>query len=253
MNFLLVSRLTRAAMLAVLCMGLSGCFLAAELSQVGRTPALSPIGDPAKLTGPTAISFPQPVLEPEFYAANSLWRNGARAFFNDQRAKRAGDILTVRIDIDDNARLENSTERSRSSNINAGIDNFFGLESQLSRFLPNAVNPGSLVGAQRDSTLQSDGEIDRQEEILLTVAVVVTQVLPNGNLVIAGRQEVRVNNEKRELLVSGVIRPVDIDADNTIPHTQIAEARISYGGKGVISNIQRPGYGQEAVDILFPF
>lgn len=243
----------KAGLTMALCAALSGCAIGTALSDVGREPPLSPIGDPQRLAGPTAISFPQPQPDPEIYASNSLWRSGSRAFFNDQRAKRPGDILTVRIEIDDNARIDNSTNRSHTSNISAGVTNFLGIESQLQRFVGGAFDPANLVGAGRDSSSQADGQIDRQETIQLTVAVVVTQILPNGNMVIAGRQQVRVNSELRELLVSGVIRPVDIAADNTIAHTQIAEARISYGGRGVISSVQRPNYGQEAVDILFPF
>ena len=184
---------------------------------------------------------------------NSLWRQGARAFFKDQRAARVGDILTVVIGINDKAKFNNTTTRSRTNSDDSDVTNLFGLESQLGRVFPQAINPASIVSLGSANSSKGVGTVDRKEELSLTIAAIVTQVLPNGNLVIQGRQEVRVNFEVRELLIAGVVRPEDISAANTINQTQIAEARISYGGRGQLTDVQQPRYGQQVLDILLPF
>ena len=185
--------------------------------------------------------------------ANSLWRPGAKAFFRDQRAARVGDILTVNVQISDNANVANTTSRSRSASEDADITNLFGLENQLTKVFDDGIVPAATLGLGSSSSLDGEGTVNRAETINLTVAALIIQVLPNGNLVIQGRQEVRVNFEVRELTVAGIVRPEDISAANTISHTQIAEARISYGGRGQITDMQQPRYGQQLVDIIAPF
>lgn len=217
-------------------------------------PQLQAVGSPAMLTGGEQQSFPQP--EPVVYgdgAPNSLWREGRRSFFNDQRASRIGDILTVQIEIADKAELSNSSNRSRQADSSAGVTHFFGLEGGLGRATPGEFDPANLIGGSSDSSQTGQGAINREEKVQLTVAAVIVDRLPNGNLVIAGRQEVRVNAELRELTVSGIIRPEDIDANNTISQDQIAEARISYGGRGQISAVQRPNWGQRIGDAITPW
>lgn len=217
-------------------------------------PQLHPVGTPAALTGGEAQTMPQP--QPAAYEApraNSLWRSGSRSFFNDQRASRTGDILTVNIEIRDKAELTNSSNRSRQSSTSAGVTHFFGLEQAAGALGNAAFDPTNLVEAEGQSDHTGTGAINREEKIELTVAAVIVDRLPNGNLVIAGRQEVRINGEVRELTVSGVIRPEDISAENTINHTQIAEARISYGGRGQISAVQRPPWGQRIADAITPW
>jgi flagellar L-ring protein precursor FlgH len=217
-------------------------------------PQMHPVGSPAALTGGEHQSMPAP--EPVAYsegAPNSLWRAGRRSFFNDQRASRIGDILTVAIEIDDRAQLSNSSNRTRSGSTSAGVGNFFGIETSLGGLFGNGFDNDTLVNAQSESTHTGQGTINRQEKIELTVAAVIVDRLPNGNLAIAGRQEVRINGELRELTVSGVIRPEDIDANNTISHSQIAEARVSYGGRGQISSVQRPNWGQRLGDAITPW
>src|SRR3546814_1911464 len=146
--------------------------------------------------------------------ANSLWRGGSRAFLKDQRAARVGDILTVLIRIDDKAQIQNRTTRTRANSESAGIPSFLGLESKLGKILPDAVDPSSLIDMQSDTSNSGSGSVNRGEAINLKVAVIVTQVLPNGNMAIQGRQEVRVNFEVRELLIAGVVRPEDISSEN---------------------------------------
>jgi flagellar L-ring protein precursor FlgH len=241
-----------AAALAML--ALAGCSSTIDrLAAVGETPELSPIENPTMRPDYQPVTLPMPVEDTYTFAPNSLWRTGARAFFKDQRAQRIGDILTVLIEIDDKASVGNSTTRTRDNAEDASLGAFFGYEQALDRVLPEAINPTNLVDIDSDSKTKGSGEIARDEQINLRIAAVVTQVLPNGNLVIQGSQEVRVNYDVRELFVEGVIRREDISAENTVRHDQIAEARIVYGGRGTLSDVQRPRYGQEIFDILYPF
>lgn len=243
----------RIVVTAALAFGLAGCGSWDRVSNIGRVPELNPIVAPDNVKGPVVLPMPQPAAaRPQGYAG-SLWRTGAREFFKDQRASSVGDILTVYIDIADQAKVNNKTSRSRANTEDANLSSFLGLESKLDKVFPNAVDPGSLANFGSNSASEGSGAVDRSEDIQLTVAAIVTQVLPNGNLVIQGRQEVRVNFEVRELLVAGVVRPTDISANNTVNHTQIAEARISYGGRGHISDMQQARYGQQLFDVIFPW
>ncbi|MCB2112897.1 MAG: flagellar basal body L-ring protein FlgH [Parvularculaceae bacterium] len=246
-------RYMRIALLFLLLAGANGCAAAGRIKNIGKAPDLSPTENPASLYGGRTIAMPMPAPDAEAANANSLWRAGSRTFFKDQRARRLGDIVTVVIDINDRARLNNSTERTRDNGESAQIPAFGGLEQTLTDILPDGANPAKLVDLSSGSTVRGEGAVDRREDVELVIAAVVTDVLPNGNLVVAGKQEVRVNNEVRELTVTGVIRPEDISNANRIDHTQIAEARISYGGRGQLTDVQQARYGQQLYDILFPF
>jgi flagellar L-ring protein precursor FlgH len=224
-----------------------------KIEQIGKPPALSPIHVQPNIVAGAPVQVPQPAIENLPPQANSLWQAGSRSFFRDPRAAKIGDLLTVQIAIGDQAKIANTTSRSTTASEDASAPNLLGLESRLKGILPKSVDPSSLVKLGSDSANTGTGSVDRSETINLTVAAIVTQVLPNGNLVIQGQQEVRVNNEVRELSVSGVVRPEDISNTNTISHTQIAEARISYGGRGQITDVQQPRYGQQFFDIVWPF
>lgn len=224
-----------------------------ELSNIELTPATIPEAVVVKVPEPE----PEPVYVPKRAEATSLWQSDSSGFFGDHRAARVGDILTVMIDIDDEAELENESRRSRSSGNNIDGSTFLGYESKLDRVLPG-IDPetlpsGDLVDLSAGSSSRGEGSIQRNEKINLKVAVMIMDKLGNGNLVIAGRQEVRVNNEKRELRVAGIIRPVDVDMTNAIPYEKIAEARISYGGEGQISRMQQPRYGEDMLDVVLPY
>ena len=245
--------ITAAGFLAA-ALSLSACNTLQRLSEVGEEPKMSAIENPIQKRDYRPVSMPMPAPEVAQPAANSLWRPGSRAFFKDQRASAVGDILTVVVDIDgEKAELDNATSRTRGASESAGVPNMLGLESSLGKILPDGVDPSNLASLDTDSTHSGSGSIDREETVNIRLAAVVLQVLPNGNLVIAGRQEVRVNAELRELGVTGVIRPQDISSSNTINWDKIAEARISYGGRGTISDVQQPRYGQQIFDIIFPF
>jgi flagellar L-ring protein precursor FlgH len=232
---------------------LSACGAGERLANIGKEPELAPITNPADNEAYRSVSMPMPAVEEIKKENNSLWASNRQTFFKDQRANNVGDILTVMIDIDDEAELENETERSRSSTENAGLNNLLGVETQLTKVLPEGVTGPDLIDLDSNSTTSGEGSIEREEEVRVKLAATVTQILPNGNMFIQGRQEVRVNFEKRVLELAGVIRPEDITVDNSISYDKIAEARISYGGKGQITDLQQPRYGQQVYDILFPF
>jgi flagellar L-ring protein FlgH len=229
----------------------SGCSSIDRLSQIGEQPKLTAIDNPTTQPGYKPVQMPMPKPETASYNANSLWRNGSRAFFKDQRAARVGDLMTVTVNFTDKANIANETQRSRSSKEDSGITDFIG--SKTISNPATAILPGRILTT--DSTASSDGKgsVQRQENLQTSVAAVVTQVLPNGNLVVEGRQEIRVNLEIRELIVAGIVRPEDIQSDNTIDSSKIAQARISYGGRGQISDVQQPRYGQQVMDVLLPF
>lgn len=150
-------------------------------------------------------------------------------------------------------KISSKTTPARNNLEDADLPALGGLETQLSKLLPKAVNPAHLIGFGSKTENSGEGTIDCGETIILRVAAVVTQTLPNGDIVIKGRQEVRVNFEMRELLVTGVIRPEDIASENTVTYDKIAEARISYGRRGHISDVQQPRYGQQLFDVVFTF
>jgi flagellar L-ring protein FlgH len=248
-----MNQFTRILLIGAAAVALNACAAMDRIANVGSPPAHTPIENPTKAQGYQPVSLPMPAPEQVSRHANSLWRPGARAFFKDQRAARVGDILTINIAIDDSAKVDNSTTRTRTNTEKADATNFLGLEAELAKKLPQAVDAANLIGFGSSNSTAGTGKIDRKEAITLKVAAIVSQVLPNGNLVVHGRQEVRVNFERRDLEVTGVVRPEDIAATNIINHTQIAEARITYGGKGQITDVQQPRYGQQLFDVVFPF
>ena len=229
----------------------SGCSSIDRLSQIGEKPKLTEIENPTAQPGYKPVQMPMPKPEQASYNANSLWRNGSRAFFRDQRASRIGDLLTVTVNITDKANIANETQRSRSSKEDSGITDFVG--SKTLGVQAQKILPGRILTADSTASTDGKGSVTRQEALQTSVAAVVTQVLPNGNLVVEGKQEIRVNFEIRELIVAGIVRPEDIQSDNTIDSSKIAQARIAYGGRGQITDVQQPRYGQQVTDILLPF
>ena len=248
-----VAAIARATAIAIALVSLVGCNALDRLSDVGSEPTFTPLQNPVADPEYQQVSLPMPAPVKPMPLANSLWRPGARAFFKDQRAGKVGDILTLVIDIDDKGELRNVTKRSRKSTEDAAAARFFGYEASFDRVLPEAVNAGNLVDLDSETSNTGDGSVVRDEDIEMKIAVVVTDVLPNGNLAIFGRQEIRLNFEMRVLSVGGVVRPEDISSTNTINSDQVAEAHISYSGRGQITDIQQPRYGQQIYDIIFPF
>jgi flagellar L-ring protein precursor FlgH len=246
-----VSKLLRCTCsLTVLAMLLSGCAAFDRLKGIGDPPPLTAVDNPTTRPGYKPVQMPMPAIQPASYNPNSLWRNGSRAFFKDQRAHQVGDILTVKVNFTDKANIANETQRSRVNAEDSGIDNFFG-KSKLP--VLNSALPTRIFTADSSASSDGKGSVQRQEALSTNVAGVVTQVLPNGNLVLEGKQEIRVNFEVRELIVAGIVRPEDIESDNTIDSSKIAQARIAYGGRGQITDVQQPRYGQQVLDVVLPF
>jgi flagellar L-ring protein precursor FlgH len=247
---MLIKRTARVVALSALASLACGCSSLDRLRGIGDQPPLTQINNPAAAPGYKPVQMPMPAPQPAIYQPNSLWRTGSRAFFKDQRAHQVGDILTIVVNINDQANWSNETLRSRKNSEDSGIDNFFGKPKVP---IMNTPVPTRIFTGDSSSSSDGKGTIARTEAVVTNVAAVVTQVLPNGNLVIEGKQEVRVNFEIRELVVAGIVRPEDIQSDNTIDSSKIAEARIAYGGRGQITDVQQPRYGQQVLDVLLPF
>lgn len=226
------------------------CLLAAGCSQlaaVGRAPGFTPVeGSNAQYA---LYSMPLPeVADPSGPTdASSLWTAGSESLLGDRRAARRGDILTVVIEIDDSASISNATDTSRTGSQEMGVEALFGAE------LDAGIPLAPAVALDSNGRFAGDGSVQRNEQLTLRVAATVVDVLPNGVLQISGQQEVRVNDELRELLVSGYVRPADISRQNEVNYDKIAAARISYGGRGQITEAQNARWGQQALDHVLPF
>ncbi len=244
-------KLAKIATLLTLTALLAGCNTMDRLANVGNAPVLTPIADPTTTAGYQPVRMPMPEPIADTYQANSLYRTSAKGFFKDERAHRVGDILTVLVTIDDSAQINNTTQRTRSSTNSAGMGGILG--AAVSGIGGGSIDPSAAVDFTSGIKDAGNGSVNRKESLETSVAAVITQVLPNGNLVIEGRQEVRVNFEVRDLIVAGIVRPSDIQANNTIASSKIAEARISYGGRGQITDVQQSRYGQQVLDAILPF
>jgi flagellar L-ring protein precursor FlgH len=247
-----VRALAPVVMPALALLLLAGCGNAQRLSEIGRPPELSPLTDPTKAPDYRPVSMPMPAAKVASTEPNSLWRAGSRDFLKDQRASQVGDIMTILVNTTDSADVENASQRSGTGNETMGMPNMFGLEGSLGKILKNAT-ASSLVSTNSTNSWSGSGIIKRNEAVTISLAATVTQVLPNGNLVVAARQELRVNSELRELTVSGVVRPSDINSDNTVSQTRLAEARITYGGRGQNTDVQNARWGQQVLDNVLPF
>lgn len=249
-----IGRLLLSSVAAISVSGmLGGCNMLTRLSEAGGGPSMSEVTNPTARPGYRPVSMPMPAPREAVRQANSLWRPGARAFFRDQRASEVGDIMTVKLSISDSAKLDNKTTRDRDDSETAGFTRLFGLESEATKILPQGLVPGTALDIGNQHSTSGDGKIDRKEAISVLIAGVITQILPNGNMVVFGRQEIKVNAELREVMVTGIVRPEDIDYTNTISHEKIAELRVAYGGRGTLSDIQQPRWGTQIIDVIFPF
>lgn len=237
--------------LALMGLSLGACTndTVAKLGELGEKPAMTKITDPTKEPGYQPVSMPVPNPVASNNHNGSIWQPGARAFFKDQRATRVGDVLTVSVVINDSAIMANETKGQRNDTDQVAMNNLLGLE----KVAPKVLTPGSLINTSGVRNTDGKATINRQEQITVQLAAIVTQVLPNGNLVVNAKQEVRVDYDLRDVSFSGIVRPTDIDATNTIAWNQIADARLSYSGRGQSEDLQQPRLGSQLIDILSPF
>lgn len=243
----------KSLLIGATALSLTACGAASRVANIGAQPDMSSIDDADMRLSQKPVRLPMPKEIVQERNPNSIWQTNRTTFFEDQRANEIGDILTVIIEINEEAAIENETTRSRSSNEDAQAPSFLGYEAFLDEVFAEGIDASDLINFGQTSNYTGGGEIEREEEITMRMAAMVTQMLPNGNLIIHGKQELLVNFEKRILQVDGVIRPEDISVSNTINYDQIAQARFVYGGEGQITDVQQPRYGQQLYDIIFPF
>lgn len=229
---------------------LAGC---GKLEQVGRAPEFSGLEGTDQHYAMYSAPLPEDVAAGTASDGSSLWAAGTDSLFGDRRAARRGDILTVVIEIDDSASISNSTGRSRTGQQKSGLPQFLGIPQRIDESLPDGASMAEAYETKSSSSFKGQGSVSRNEKLTLRVAATVVEELPNGVLKVEGQQEVRVNFEMRELIVTGYVRPADISRQNEITYDKIAGARIAYGGRGQITDVQQPTYGQQVADIVMPF
>lgn len=234
----------KAITLAACAALLGGCMN--DVSEFNREPQLSRVG-----SGLSQPRDPIPVSYKTAYSGeasfNSLYSRHTEDLFRDTRAMKVGDVVTVKISIRDKAKLDNNSDRSRNATAQFGLDFLAGLAGRSTAL----ATVDSNINTQ--SSTRGRGQTDRSEEVEMSVAAVVTEILQNGNLVISGSQEVRVNYDVRVLNVGGIVRPQDITGNNIVSYEKIAEARIAYGGRGRNMDMQQPAWGQQIYDKVVPF
>ncbi|MEM6303399.1 MAG: flagellar basal body L-ring protein FlgH [Pseudomonadota bacterium] len=220
---------------------------------LGKPPSFSEPMESREHSAMVNPGLPIRIVEERAVDRSSLWSGTRGSLLGDRRAVQRGDILTVVIEIDESAEISNSTDRSRSGSDSLGVPGLFGIPQRLDENLPEGASSAELVNVNSSSQSSGDGSVQREEELTLRIAATVVDVLPNGVLSIAGSQELRVNFELRELLVTGFVRPADISRQNEITYDKIASARISYGGRGQITDVQQPRIGSQILDAILPF
>jgi flagellar L-ring protein precursor FlgH len=247
-------QMTRSFRTLALCLMLStsltACGIPDRLAGADQQPKFSPTVNPQNEPGYQPVSMPMPMPHAEVRQVNSLWQSGMRSFLRDQRARAIGDILTVVVTVNDQANTDNETTRNRATTDSVSINGLFG--AQNGHFLGNAT-PGSLIDVPSTTTNAGVGKVQRTDQIATRVGAEVVQILPNGNMVIQGKQETLINYEIREIAITGIVRPEDIANDDSITYDKVAEARITYSGRGQLMDVQQPRWGHQILDILFPF
>jgi len=224
-----------------------------RMSQVGKAPDFAPQQDSYQYHALYATPMPDSTQQVTPAAASSLWTGNRAALLSDRRAENRGDILTVVIEIDDQAEMSNTSGRTRAGSDTMKLPSLLGIPERVNKILPDGASMADAVGTSSASSYEGDGSTKREEKLELRIAATVVEELPNGVLRIEGRQEVRVNYELRDLKVTGYVRPADISRQNEVTYDKIAGAQITYGGRGQITDVQQPRYGQQITDIVLPF
>lgn len=244
----MTSRIAQATLATLVLLSACG-----RLDTVGKAPEFTPVEGGGEFNAMYSPPLPETTVPDRPIDNASLWAGGRQSLLGDRRAGQRGDILTVVIEIDDKAEISNSTGRSRDGSVSMGIPSMFGIPQRADMMLAEGSSLAEAVETESASSFQGTGSVQRNEKLTLRIAATVIETLPNGVLRIQGSQEVRVNFEVRELVVTGFVRPEDISRANEITYDKIAGARIAYGGRGQITDMQQPRYGQQAADALLPF
>lgn len=237
---------------------LSGCRWSEQLSSIGEPPPITHIQDPTRNPGFVPVSMPLPPAKDTQRFSNSLWEPGSRAFFKDQRASRVGDIVTAIVDISQNQAMQMSPNISRETKGSLTVNSLLGVENLGKRWFHNGAgtppeNNPTWMDYNNKPSLSAQAQYNVQDNLKFKVACYVVQMLPNGNMVVQGRQEIRLINELREITIMGIVRREDISSSNTVHSNKIAEMRISYGGRGELSDMQSFPIGQQIVNKISPF
>ncbi|MEO9684567.1 MAG: flagellar basal body L-ring protein FlgH [Tateyamaria sp.] len=235
------------------CVWLLAAAACGRIDHLGKEPSFSNPLATQEHSAMITASLPTVIEETSALDQASLWSGQRGSLLGDRRAVQRGDILTVVIEIDEGAEISNETDRSRTASESLGIPQLGGLSQRLDENLPEGASSSELVSIDSSSSSGGDGSVKRNEKLTLRVAATVVDVLPNGVLSISGSQELRVNFELRELLVTGYVRPEDISRQNEITYDKIASARVSYGGRGQITDVLQPRIGQQVLDAVLPF
>lgn len=233
-----------------LLIGLSAC---GRGDHIGKEPSFSNPMESSEHSAMVSRALPQTIEVTAPHEEASLWSRQRGSLLGDRRAIQRGDIMTVVIEIDESAEISNATDRSRNGSESLSVPQLGGIPQRLDEQLPDGASSSELVSINSSSSSGGDGSVSRNEKLTLRVAATILDVLPNGVLSISGSQELRVNFELRELLVTGYVRPEDISRQNEITYDKIASARISYGGRGQITDVQQPRVGQQVLDAILPF
>ena len=237
----------------LLCLVLLPAVACGRLGDVGRAPAFTPMAGSDEQHAMYSVSMPRTTDPHAATERASLWTGERKSLFGDRRAGHRGDIVTVVVQIDDKAEISNTSGRSRAGSESMGIPSLLGIPQRIDRHLPSGASMANAVSTNGNSSYKGTGSVQRNEKLTLRIAATVVEELPNGVLHLQGSQEVRVNNELRDLIVTGYVRAEDITRQNEITYDKMAGARISYGGRGQITDVQQPRYGQQVADILLPF
>ncbi len=224
-----------------------------RMDHLGKAPSFTPTTESTEHVAMLYQGLPTETQTRRTVDGASLWSGGQQSLLGDRRAMKRGDIMTVVIEIDEEAEISNDTQRSRSGSESLNVPQLLGLPQRLDEKLPEGASAANAVELGSSSSSGGKGSVKRSEKLELRIAATVVDVLPNGVLAISGTQELRVNFELRELLVTGYVRPQDISRQNEITYDKIAQARVSYGGRGQITDVQQPRYGQQLLDVVLPF
>lgn len=246
-----MKRMTLKSKLGIAAMIILGA--CGRTDHMGKPPSFSPANETQEHVAMLWQGLPVEAQRQRAVDGSSLWSGEQNSLLGDRRAMKRGDILTVVLDLDETAEIENESERSRSGTESLTVPQLLGLPQRLDERLPEGATSANAVDLGSSSKSSGNGSVSRSEKLELRVAATVVDVLPNGVLAISGTQELRVNFELRELLVTGYVRPQDISRKNEITYDKIASARVSYGGRGQISDMQQPRYGQQVLDAILPF